>query len=81
MHDVIAAITTAPWSSTNSPYSSDFTVTGLLTRPFEYAAADCTGARSSAWPLATWPGSLAGNVSSSSSSSFEYSCLSGSSPT
>src|SRR5271155_4068682 len=33
VHEVIAAITTAPWSTTNSPSSSDFTVTGLLTRP------------------------------------------------
>ena len=81
VHDVTAAITTAPWSSTNSPRSSDFTVTGLLTRPFACAAAECTSGASSAWPLDTAPGSLAGNVSSSSSSSFEYSCLSGSSPT
>ena len=53
VHDVIAAITTAPWSSTNSPRSSDSPSPGLLTRPFACAAADCTGGRSSAWPLAT----------------------------
>lgn len=80
VHDVTAAITTAPWSSTNSPSSSDLTVTGLLTRPLECAAADCT-LWSSAWPLVACPGSLAGNDSSTTSSSLEYSFLSGSSPT
>ena len=30
MHDVMAAITTAPWSMTNLPSSSDSTVTGLV---------------------------------------------------
>ena len=71
VHEVIAAITTAPWSTTNSPSSSDFTVTGLLTRPLACFAADSTGLWSSAWPLLTAPGSLAGNVSSTDSSSLE----------
>ncbi|CKQ02232.1 Uncharacterised protein [Mycobacterium tuberculosis] len=73
VQDVIAAITTAPWSSTNSPSSSDFTRTGLLTRPSACAAAECTVSSVATSSLAnvSCPGSLAGNVSSTTSSSFE----------
>ena len=67
VHDVIAAITTAPWSRTNSPCSSDLTVTGLLGRPLAPMAADGNTASSSANDSTA--GSLAGKDSSTASSS------------
>ncbi len=67
VHDVIAAITTAPWSKMNSPRPSHLTSTGLLGRPFELTAAEGTG-RSLSSNEST-AGSLAGNDSSTASSS------------
>src|SRR3990170_3309698 len=44
VHDVIAAITTAPWSSSNELPSSISTMVGRLIRPPPVAAADaCCG--------------------------------------
>ena len=67
MHDVIDAITTAPWSSTKSPRSAEETRTGLLGLPPEPSAADGSWASSSANDSAA--GSPAGNDSSTASSS------------
>ncbi len=67
VQDVIAAITTAPWSTMNSPSSSDLTVTGLLGRPLDPTAADGTTASLSANDSTA--GSLAGKLSSTASSS------------
>ncbi len=59
VQEVIDAITTAPWSRMNSPLSSDRTLTGLVGRPSDPLAADCTStAPSSANDRAA--GSLAG---------------------
>src|SRR6478735_6966326 len=70
VQEVIDAITTAPWSRMNSPLSSDRTLTGLVGRPSDPLAADCTStAPSSANDRAA--GSLAGNDSSTASSSCE----------
>src|SRR6188768_2736318 len=67
VHDVIAAITTAPWSRMNSPRPSHWTSTGLLGLPFEFTAADGTGVSLSSNDNTA--GSLAGNDSSTASSS------------
>ena len=68
MHDVMAAIATAPWSSSNSVPSSRVTDTGLLGRPEAPLAAD--GPRGGSDPLAPWydGGSLAGKDSADASS-------------
>ena len=47
VHEVIAAITTAPWSSSKSPYSADETLVGLLGRPDEPSAAEWSAATTS----------------------------------
>src|SRR5829696_3509767 len=69
VHDVIAVITTAPWSSSNSP-----TRTGVDGRPFALAAADTSwcglSAGSSEVPVG---GSLAGNDSRLDSSAGPFS--------
>src|SRR5689334_17251815 len=69
VHDVIAAIATAPWSSSNSLPSTD-TLTGLDTRPVAPSAADWNtfGAPEPFSPSWMATGSLAGNVSSTASS-------------
>src|SRR2546421_1149929 len=67
VQEVIEAITTAPWSSTNSPRSDDFTSTGLVGRPDEPFAADCTSTASSSAKDSDGE-SLAGKVSSTFSS-------------
>src|ERR1700751_5464548 len=67
VHDVIAAITTAPWSRMNSPRPSHSTLTGLLGLPFEPTAAEGTTASLSANDSTA--GSLAGKLSSTASSS------------
>src|SRR3954447_15478512 len=75
VHDVIAAIATAPWSTSNAVPSSSVTDAGLLGRPDACWAAECqsTGAPApAAWPfpLPFDDGeSLAGNDSSDASSS------------
>ncbi len=71
VHDVIAAITTAPWSRMNRRVRSDLTSTGLLGRPFDPTAADGTTASLSANDSTA--GSLAGKLSSTASSSLECS--------
>src|SRR5206468_462079 len=70
VHDVIAAITTAPWSSSNSAPSSPRTCTGALTRPPAPTAALSRSYGASAGSL-QWPTageSLAGNDSALDSS-------------
>jgi hypothetical protein len=69
VHDVIAAIATAPWSSSNSAPSS-VTVTGLLGRPSAPSAAEWNtcGLPLPFSPSCTAIGSLAGKVSSIASS-------------
>jgi hypothetical protein len=70
VHDVIAAITTAPWSIS---YSS-FTRTGFDGRPCALAAADtssCGLSAGSSWPPTG--GSLAGNDSRLDSSALPFS--------
>src|SRR5690348_2759494 len=52
VQDVIAAITTAPWSSTASVPSANVTGIGLDVRPSAPVAAECFGAS----PLACSPG-------------------------
>src|SRR6478735_4036103 len=44
VHEVIAAMTTAPWSSSNVPYSADSTRVGLDGRPLAPVAADSSAA-------------------------------------
>src|SRR5262245_9301367 len=63
VHDVIAAIATAPWSSTTSVPSASVTGVGCEVRPFAPVAAECTVADS--LKLGT---SEAGKDSSSASS-------------
>src|SRR5690606_7460474 len=69
VHEVIAEITTAPWSSSNVVPSAIVTGVGLLARPLAPMAAE-TGL--SAAPLVApspgTAGSLAGKVSSTASS-------------
>src|SRR5688500_16543666 len=73
VHDVIAAIATAPWSSSNSAPSSD-TLTGLDARPSAPSAAEWnTCGEPPASPLLSAAGSLAGNDSSDASSTGEFS--------
>src|SRR5918994_6722164 len=64
VQEVIAAITTAPWSSSNSTPSALVTMTGSETRPLAPAAAD---SRSRGWSAGslTWlaGGSLGGDDS------------------
>src|SRR5689334_3355855 len=69
VQDVIAAITTAPWSSSNSLPSSPVTRTGLLGRPCAPAAAVGTG-RGAPLPFSPWYAgeSEAGNDSATASS-------------
>src|ERR1700712_5736281 len=69
VHDVIAATTTAPWSSTNSPCSSDFTVTGLDGLPSEPLAAEGRTSDSPSSANDSDTESLAGKDSSTASSS------------
>ena len=72
VHEVIAEITTAPWSSSNVAPSAVVTVVGLLTRPPAPAAAEM-GVRGTPLPvlLPYAAGSLAGKLSSTASSSAE----------
>src|SRR5579875_3771214 len=65
VQDVIAAMTTAPWSSTPLPPSAKVTSTGLDVRPLAPFAADGTNASLS---LGGEAGSDAGKVSSTDSS-------------
>ena len=70
VHEVIAAITTAPWSSSHCVPSSRVTSVGRLGRPSEVAAAE-TYSRGEPAPLPPrlWAGgSLAGNDSADDSS-------------
>ncbi len=69
MHEVIAAIATAPWSSSNSLPSTD-TLTGLDTRPVAPSAADWNtfGVPEPLPPSWMAAGSLAGKDSSTASS-------------
>src|SRR6186713_636175 len=78
VQDVIAAIVTAPWSSTNSLPSSSFTSTGVLGRPSGSVTADGLPEGGSE-PLSPWydGGSLAGKDSADASSypfSSPFSC-------
>src|SRR6266540_3033554 len=72
VHEVIAAIATAPWSSSNSAPSRE-TVTGLLGRPSLPSAADAAtrGLPSPFSPSPYAGGSLAGNVSAPASSTLD----------
>jgi hypothetical protein len=65
VHEVIAAIATAPWSTSTSCPSIE-TVTGLLGRPPSFGAAD--GLAGLPLPLAWLGASEAGNDSSTASS-------------
>ena len=47
VHEVIAAITTAPWSRMKLPYSADCTGVGFDGRPDEPSAADSSAATTS----------------------------------
>src|SRR5215207_7805292 len=74
VHEVMAAITTAPWSSSTSVPLSSRTVVGLLGRPAELAAA-LNGCGRPSSPLACSPtagGSLAGNDWADASSTVEW---------
>src|SRR6185312_5322862 len=66
VHDVIAAITTAPWSRTPCSPSAKVTSCGFELRPSACSAADGTGVFASDVPGAA--GSEAGNDSSLASS-------------
>ncbi len=67
VHDVIAAMATAPWSSSNLVPSSRVTMAALLGRPPSAGAADTYSlGGSSPWPLDG--GSEAGNDSATASS-------------
>ena len=69
VHEVMAAIATAPWSSSNCVPSSSVTDTGLLGAAVG-AAAQPTRPRGGSDPLAPWydGGSLAGKDSADASS-------------
>ncbi len=68
VHEVIEAMTTAPWSSTNSPRSAVFTMVGFDGRPSPpFAAENTTGAASSSAKLSAGA-SLAGKDSRPASS-------------
>jgi len=69
VHDVIAAIVTAPWSRVNFVPSSRVTSTGSLVRPPSRGAAErwLLGGADSPCPLDV-AGSDAGNVSATDSS-------------
>src|SRR5687767_3573839 len=67
VQEVIEATTTAPWSSTKSPYSSVRTATGLDGRPSAPLAADASDSVPSSAKDST-AGSLAGKDSSTASS-------------
>ena len=67
VQDVIAAITTAPWSTTPLMPSAKVTSTGCDCRPSAAFAAVCVGAGADSWPVAD-VGSDAGNDSASASS-------------
>ncbi len=69
VQEVIAAITTAPWSSSNSVPSSRVTRTGSLGRPLAPVAAEITWG-APPLPLSPWNAgeSLAGNDSEDASS-------------
>jgi hypothetical protein len=66
VHEVIAAITTAPWSISVSVPSSSVTFVGLDARPGVGPGATASGTTVPLLPTAT--GSLAGNVSATPSS-------------
>src|SRR6195952_3700480 len=80
VHDVIAAIATAPWSSLNSVPSESFTFAGLDGRPWPLPAGwlrQSCGAPSPL-PPSEWDGaSLDGKDSSEASSTLECSTSSG----
>src|SRR3954464_7887251 len=67
VQEVIAAITTAPWSSTPLPPSAKATSTGLDVRPSAPVAHDGAGCATSSWALGE-DGSDAGNDSALASS-------------
>src|SRR5690242_11694879 len=69
VHDVMPATTTAPWSSTNSPRSSERTVIGLDGRPAEPLAADGRASTAPSSAKDSDTESLAGKDSSTASSS------------
>src|SRR3954466_14721306 len=68
VHDVIAATTTAPWSSSYSAPSSSVTRTASLGRPPSAGAALGTRGRSASVEWCVAGGSLAGNDSRDDSS-------------
>src|SRR4051794_10814473 len=68
VHDVIAAMTTAPWSSSNSVPSPSVTTTGSLGRPASAGAALGTRGRSASVEWCVAGGSLAGKDSRDDSS-------------
>src|SRR3954451_12853329 len=67
VQDVIAAMTTAPWSRSNDAPST-VTGVGLVGRPPLGRTGAC-GLSSASWPVVTETGSLAGNDSADPSSS------------
>jgi hypothetical protein len=76
VHEVIAAMVTAPWSRVNLVPSDSSTSTGVLGRPSAVAAADGWPA-GGLDPLPEWDGaSEAGKVPSTSSSYPWVSCSS-----
>ena len=71
VHDVMAAMVTAPWSSSNDVPSASVTWAGLLGRPLApvpAATAPCGGA--SPWPL---PGGSEAGKDSATASSYPFS--------
>src|SRR6185503_8681674 len=70
VHEVIAAMTTAPWSTWNS-WPSRETVAGLDGRPVSACFGAPCGAPASPFPLVTEGASLAGNDSAEPSSTFD----------
>src|SRR5215207_9295876 len=72
VQEVIAAITTAPWSTSVSVPSSRVTFVGMLGRAVPTGAAGCVSAGApEPLPEPTATGSLAGNVSATPSSTDE----------
>src|SRR5882757_1910464 len=75
VHEVIEAITTAPWSSTKSPRDSERTGVGLDGRPSPPLAAECaaegaTGTAASSSAKDSAGASLAGKDSQEASSTW-----------
>jgi hypothetical protein len=69
VHDVIAAIATAPWSSSNFVPSSSVTIAGLLGRPPSWGAAD-RWSSGAAEPLPVWDGESDAGKDSATDSSY-----------